>query len=265
VIHKIPHEGTTVIQVLRTNKRIYEDDENDAEAEAETAGMNVDMGEEGEKSEEAKSEENDGEETRAHQAKKSEEEEKEKSEEIPAVSEAVAKTQNTKRRKSGKQGKSAGSKKNKAKKDNTPMETDSPSDTPAASADNADADEKAKQPKKAGKGKKKGRRRAKRGGPTADGDEELVDWGWDFVTGDDEGQVILWSGHEFKEKKTVSAHDFIWWLEVHGDTCITASTDCTAKGIFYFILLHLLYSRKNTYYFMCHLFVSFILFCYLLT
>jgi hypothetical protein len=256
VIHKIPHEGTTVIQVLRTNKRIYEDDENDAEAEAETAGVNVDMGEEGEKkSEEAKSEENDGEETRAHQAKKSEEEEKEKSEEIPAVSEAVAKTQNTKRRKSGKQGKSAGNKKNKAKKDNTPMETDSPSDTPAASAGNADADEKAKQPKKAGQGKKKGRRGAKRGGPTADGDEELVDWGWDFVTGDDEGQVILWSGHEFKEKKTVSAHDFIWWLEVHGDTCITASTDCTAKGIFLFYLFHYFYNNYIINVFICNLFV----------
>ena len=115
MIHKIPHEGTTVIQVLRTNKRIYEDDENDDGAEAETGSTNMDVGEEGEKNDDVKSEENDeddGEETRAHHAKKSEEE-KEKSEEAPAAAEVAGKIQNTKRRKSGKQGKSAGSKKNK--------------------------------------------------------------------------------------------------------------------------------------------------------
>lgn len=72
----------------------------------------------------------------------------------------------------------------------------------------------------------KKRTRKKRGrADRIDENEEMVDWGWDFVTGDDEGQVILWSGREFKEKKVIEAHDFIWWLEVQRSNMVMLRDD----------------------------------------
>ncbi len=87
-----------------------------------------------------------------------------------------------------------------------------------------------------------------------------MEWDWKFVTGDQNGEVILWTADLQQSKKMkacenntpfqflaycaphasdptfalfscMQAHaGLIWWLEVFGKTCITASVDHTAKG-----------------------------------
>jgi hypothetical protein len=197
-----------VIQVLRTNRRIYEDKEEDDEAkvgEEENKGDNDDHEDEAEE-----------ETTRA----------KSEDEEVVIPTEEIAKRRG--KRKSAKQDK-------KKKLVEVPAAEDNAD--PGADEDATEGDRKRMGDDGAMKGKKKKGGRKRKGGRSADEGEELVDWGWDFVTGDDDGQVTLWSGQEFGAKKTVKAHDFIWWLEVHSDTCITASTDRTAKGSLLRLLL----------------------------